>query len=475
MLAILAPVLVFGLVIFVHEFGHFLAAKAVGVYAPRFAIGFGPSVVHKRFGETDYALNVLPLGGFVRMASRHDEEMAFIEGGSEEAAQHAETHRDYDPNALMPFGPRPVPENRLFENKPLWARVIIMLAGVTMNVVLALVVSIALAFHYGRGVIATRVVGAVHPLAAAPALAQLRTGDTVQRVNGRAVRDWNDVHQAITSSINAVTVSTQRGDVRIAVARGASPDDIANAIDYYVPAVLDSMVPGDRAAAAGFQSGDSVIAIAGQPVNGWSELVDKVSGAAGKTLTFKVARRGSVLELPVTPRPVQVQDPETGVAKVVGKIGAAPHDPVSRQPVGIAEAFASGARATWMTAVSIVGFVKKLFTGELSVRNLGGPIAITKASVQAARSGIEQLFWLIAFLSVNVAILNLLPIPILDGGQMLMNLIESAKGSPFSVRTREYILRFGLLAIALIFVMVMYNDTRDVLARLFGWVARLFG
>ena len=111
----------------------------------------------------------------------------------------------------------------------------------------------------------------------------------------------------------------------------------------------------------------------------------------------------------------------------------------------------------------------------MSVKQLGGPIAITRASVAAARNGLADLFYLIALLSINVAVLNLLPIPILDGGQILINVLESAKGSPFSVRTREYILRFGLVAIALLFAIVMYNDTRAGFAKLFGWVGRLFG
>jgi regulator of sigma E protease len=130
MLAILAPILVFGLVIFVHELGHFLAAKAVGVYAPRFSIGFGPTLWRRRRGETEYVLAALPLGGYVRMASRLDQETAFLEGGSETTGARAKDDPDYDPNAMIPFGPKPVPEHRWFESKPLWARMFILLAGV---------------------------------------------------------------------------------------------------------------------------------------------------------------------------------------------------------------------------------------------------------------------------------------------------------------------------------------------------------
>src|ERR1044071_6933194 len=183
MLAILAPVLVFGLVIFVHELGHFLAAKAVGVYAPRFSIGFGPSIFRFRRGETEYVLAWLPLGGVVRMGSRHDAEAAFIEGGSEEQTARTETDKDYDPNAMIPFGPKPVPENRWFESKPLWARLVILLAGVTMNFALGVVVAIGLAYHVGNAVTPIRVVGTVRPVGGKPVLTAIQAGDTIVRVN----------------------------------------------------------------------------------------------------------------------------------------------------------------------------------------------------------------------------------------------------------------------------------------------------
>ena len=154
----LGPLIVFGLVVFVHELGHFLAAKAFGVYAPRFSIGFGTAILRKRFGETEYILAALPLGGYVRMASRDDEATAFIEGGSEEGAHRPETDKSYDPNGMVPFGPKPVPAHRWFESKPLWQRLIIMLAGVTMNIVLALVVATALIKSEGRRITETRAI-----------------------------------------------------------------------------------------------------------------------------------------------------------------------------------------------------------------------------------------------------------------------------------------------------------------------------
>jgi regulator of sigma E protease len=398
MLVWLAPILVFGLVVLVHEVGHFVAAKLVGVYAPRFSIGFGRPLWRKRRGETEYVIGILPLGGYVRMASREDEATSFIEGGSEDSrvgvvgANDAApmiseggtaTPKDWDPNAMMPFGPKPVPPQRWFESQPLWARLFILSAGVIMNVVLALAIS-----------------------------------TTIFAVNGR---------------VSAV-------------------------------AVVDSVLAGKPAALAGLQRGDSIVAIGGTPVTRWEELTDRVRSSPGQALEFEVMRGGTRQTLQVTPAMVVDTVDETGRTEQVGQVGVLPKR--HREPISIVEAASAGWTATWRMAGMVGGVVGDLVTGQRSVAELGGPIAIAKSSVEAARGGVEVLFYLIALLSVNVAVLNLLPIPLLDGGQILLNLLEAAKGSAFSARTKEYILRAGLVAIALLFALVMFNDLG--LRRLFG-------
>jgi len=480
MLAILSPILVFGLVIFVHELGHFLAAKAVGVYAPRFSIGFGPALLKFRRGETEYILALLPLGGFVRMASRHDAETAFLEGGSEEQSTRKENEPGYDPNAMIPFGPKPVPEHRWFESKPLWQRIVIMIAGVVMNAILAVIVATGLALKYGETVLLeerilpSTVVGSVHVPAAVPNLAQLHAGDTIRAVNGTLVSTWNDVMREVRASRGTMRVTTQRGDVSVDLG-SATGAQAAGGLLYYLAPVIDTVFPGDPAAMAGLRRGDSIVAVAGKPLFSWSEMVDVVSKSPSKPVELVIARAGSAETLTVTPKPVQEKDPVSGAEQTVGKIGAGVGAPPLPPPLGLGGALSVGTRLTVKYAGAVFDVLRSIGTGERSVRELGGPIAITRASVQAARSSLADLFNLIALLSINVAVLNLLPIPILDGGQILINVLESAKGSPFSARTREYILRFGLLTIALLFVIVMYNDTREGFTRLFGWVGRLFG
>ena len=470
MLSILAPILVFGLVVFVHELGHFLAAKWLGVYAPRFSIGFGPALLRHRRGETEYILAAFPLGGYVRMASRHDEETAFLEGGSESKAARRDDEPGYDPEAMIPFGPKPVPEHRWFESKPLWARVIIMIAGVVMNVVLSIVVLAGLTFNLGRAVVPSTVIGMVDPIPAAPQLAQqLRAGDTIRAVDGSPVTTWNGVLDALEAARGPeVVIATNRGAARLPIGKGGTdPEAIAEAIQYRLPPVLDSVISDMPAARAGLRSGDRIVGVDGSPVQTWSELTRRVSASPGRPVTFVIERGGARRELAITPESTKTADFETGAERTEGRIGALPVDISHRESVGVGEAIAFGWSQTWAMAGQVGGFLKRLVAGELSVRQLGGPVAITTASVSAARSGWASLLQLIAFLSINVAVLNMLPIPILDGGQIVLNVAETVKGSPFSMRTREFILRFGLAAMALLFLIVMYNDLTGLLGRLF--------
>ena len=380
MLAYIAPIFVFGLVVFVHELGHFLAAKAVGVYTPRFSIGFGKALWRRRRGETEYVLGWLPIGGYVRMASKEDEATAFLEGGSENSAtQLAENGDPLDPNAMIPFGPKPIPPNRWFESKPLWARMFILLSGVTMNVILAFVVMTGMFVHYGNP---------------------------------------------------------------------------------YLSTSADSLFAGRPAALAGLQHGDSIVAINGAKVD-WEGLVDKVSASPGVPLTFDVLRNGQLRQIEITPAPDTAKNLTTGKVENVGRIGIVPIQ--SSRPVGIGEAIQSGGRATWMMAGTVIDALRGLATRRVSASELGGPIMIAQASVQAARGGAEQLLFLIALISTNLAVFNLLPIPVLDGGQIAINLLESLKGSAFSTRTREYILRAGLAAVLLLFALVTYNDIRRLI------------
>ena len=392
MLSWLAPIIVFGLVVFVHELGHFIAAKLTGVYAPRFSIGFGPSLLKKRFGETEYVLAALPLGGYVRMASREDEATAFLEGGSENSAVTPGSPKDgFDPNAMIPFGPKPIPEERWFESKSLPARLFIMLAGVTMNALLAYVIYFGLLLRSGM----------------------------------------------------------------------PTPVPVAAVV-----------TPGKPAALAGIQVGDSIASLNGRPLESWQTLLDSIGASAGRPLSLGLVRGGSHVTVTVTPASEAVTDPETGVKQPRGRIGMIAGQVFT--PIGVPQAFSEAWRITIDNGGRIFTALGSLVRG-VGISELGGPIAIAQVSVQAAQGGIETLLLLVALISINVAVFNLLPIPILDGGQIVLNIAETIKGSAFSTRTRENILKGGLLIIGLLFVTVMFNDISRNMQNIVKLVGRIFG
>jgi regulator of sigma E protease len=386
-----APIIVFGLVVFVHELGHFIAAKLTGVYAPRFSIGFGPALLKKRVGETEYILAALPLGGYVRMASREDEATAFLEGGTENSATHSGAKDHWDPTAMIPFGPKPIPESRWFESKPLIARLFIMLAGVTMNALLAYFIYAGLLLHSGL----------------------------------------------------------------------PTPIPIAAVV-----------TPGKPAAQAGIQAGDSIATLNGRSLQHWETLLDTIGASAGRPIDLGIVRQGKTIEVRVTPAAESVPDPRSGVRRTLGRIGMIASEGFT--PISFAQAFGEAWRLTVDNGSKIFAALGALVHGE-GVSDLGGPIAIAQVSVQAARGGIETLLLLIALISINVAVFNLLPIPILDGGQILLNVAETIKGSAFSTQTRERILKGGLLIIGLLFVTVMFNDISRNMQNIVHLLGKLFG
>ena len=481
---IIAFIFVLGVVVFVHELGHFLAAKLVGVYAPRFSIGFGRALWRRRWGETEYILAAIPLGGYVRMASKEDETMAALEGGSEKPATAPETvggsgarvveepkrAADWDPNALAPFGPVPVPENRLFESKSLLARLFIMVAGVTMNVVLGIIVLSTLAAYYGRPIIPTRVIGEVSDAEwARPYASAFQPGDTVVAVDDHAVTVWRDFVEGLARAEgDSVVIRTSRSNVAIPLEGDAAPSrrDLYSLLLPRLRTVIEQVTDDSPAERAGIREGDSLVAIGGQPVVDWATAVDQIQKSPGKPLPIEVARGGERVTLTVVPNSERQRD-EEGREVVIGKIGVGN---TVREPVSLGEAVTAGWDATWDMAGAVLDVLHRLVTRRLSTDQLGGPIAIARASGEAAAGGFATLLQLTAFLSINVAIFNLLPIPILDGGQILINLMQAVKGSPFSLRSREYMMRFGLAVIALIFALAMFNDLRRMAGDIAKWI-----
>ena len=232
------------------------------------------------------------------------------------------------------------------------------------------------------------------------------------------------------------------------------------------------MLAGKPAAIAGLHAGDTLVAIDSTPIRNFGDLIGVVSPSAGKPLLFTVRRGAETKRLTIVPD--SQLDPRDSVKRYVGKVGVGQVDVTIHEAIRFREAASLGWGMTWSNVGLVIDFLQKLGSGQASMRDMGGPIAITQASVEAARGGAIRLFGLLAFLSVNLAVMNLLPIPILDGGQIVMNVAESIKGRPFSLRTKENFARVGLLAIALLFVVVMFNDVRRIAGTAMGFLSRVF-
>lgn len=452
-LTILSTIVVIGVLVFVHELGHFLAAKWAGIYVHRFSLGLGAPIKALSFtrGETEYSVSWVPLGGYVKMASRMgDTAGESLEGGAPDGE---------------------VPPDRLFESKPVWVRMVVILAGVVMNALFAWLVFAGIVYLNGLPVIPTTTVAAVDSTrlpAGGAALGGLALGDRIESVNGTPVTHWGAIERAVASVPGDTVVLTVAGRGPVAlVAPQGSPDRLAavRAIRPLLTPIVMEVVADRPAGKAGLAPGDTVLALDGQPVRRWEDMVGTIEQSAGRQIAIDVGRSAGRTTIRVTP--AAETDSASGTARTVGRIGVrGPDIPDVRETIGLVPAVVEGGRRVAFVGGQVVGLVRGMFSGAVSTRELGGPIAIGMAAGQSARRGPEDFFALMALLSVNLAILNLLPIPILDGGQFLFLLVEGVTRRPVTGKIREWLTMAGFVAIVMLMVLAFSNDIRRVLESL---------
>jgi len=447
LVAIVAGVVVIGVLIFVHELGHFLAAKAVGIAVLRFSFGLGPRTpIGIQVGETDYCLSWIPFGGFVKMAGAEEFEegaVSELEGGL--AARVAQ-----------------IPRERTFDAKPLWARIVVILAGVAMNAAFALALYIGVARVYGESYDPTLTVGVVDTTAipmGAAGLRSLRPGDRIVRVDGDSVGTWGDVQSALLSAPGpriTIEVAGRSARVLLDVGRGLETrDSLVAALQAAHAAVAGQVTPGQPAARAGLEAGDTIVAAGGSPVASWEAMVGVIEKSAGKPLALEVRRGGRSLALTVTPQATHVTDAD-GERRTVGRIGIALRFPVRR--LGWWGSVREGTAQTGRAAGLILFTVKGLFTGQVPLKDVGGPIAVGQASGQFVRLGLDAFLAFVALFSINLAILNLLPIPVLDGGHFVFLVIEGVRGRPLSLAQRQRLTQIGFFILVGIMALAVGND-----------------
>ncbi len=449
---VLALIVVLGVLVFVHEAGHFIAAKWAGIYVYRFSLGLGSPIPWLTFrrGETEYSVSWLPLGGYVKMASREEDVgSSSLEGGRPDLV---------------------VPPDRMFESKPIWKRMVVILAGVTMNALFAWGVYTYLIAKNGRPIDPTTQVGRVMDEVLPPeaaALKQIKPGTRIVSVNGRAVNSWNEIIEEMTNGSDPeVRIELENGTtLSLPIHQDALEGRIKAAqslLPYRAP-VVDSIVEGKPAALAGMQQGDTIVALDGRPVEQWYDLLEGVQDKVGEPLTVEVGRAAGRLTLTVQPYLDSIPSPDRTWRKV-GRIGIALGNPVRVERLSLGEACVEGLSETVKGSTQIVRTVRGLFSGRISRREVGGPILIGQLAGRSAQLGLDAFLEFMALISVNLAVLNLLPVPVLDGGQFLFLLAEAVIRRPLPLKLRERLTAVGLVLIVLLMGLAFSNDIR----RLFG-------
>ena len=447
LVAIVAGIVLIGVLIFVHELGHFLAAKAVGIAVLRFSFGLGPRTpIGIKIGETDYCLSWVPFGGFVKMAGLEE-----VEGGATGAMEGGAPEAE-------------VPRERTFDAKPLWARILVIVAGVTMNALFALLIYVGLAAAYGAPVDTTVTVGGVDstalPLGARP-LATLRPGDRILRINGDSMTGWGAIQQRLlTVSGTRITIEVAGRSAPVLLdvpaSESASRAALVNALEPRHEPVIGQVVGGRPAEAAGLRRGDRVVAAGGDTIPSWERLVDAIERSPGRPLALTVERQGRLLSLSVTPAPTALRDPSSGKTRTVGRIGVGID--VEVRHFGAAGSVREGFRQTGRAAGLILFTLKGLVTGQVSPRDIGGPILVGQLAGEVVRLGLQDFLAFVALFSINLAILNLLPIPVLDGGHLLFLAIEGVRGRPLSLEQRQRLTQIGFFVLVGIMALALAND-----------------
>lgn len=442
-LVVVRFVIVIGILILVHELGHFFVARWTGVGVERFSIGFGPVLLRWRGKETEYVLSAIPMGGYVKMVGEENP----LEGGGGPV---------YD-------------STKAFALKPLWARFLIVLAGPAMNLVLAAVIFAVVLATLGRAVWPATV-GKVADGSPA-AIAGLRTGDTIVAVNGRPVAYWEDLDRALVGSAGrqlelrvrhdgaerTMTVTPRLRSVPDPVFREPRESWDIGAGPQLLP-MITSVGPRSPAERAGLKPGDVVLSVAGQPLYTHEDLLEAIRTRPGQSFTLTIEREGTPLTVTVTPEPVKERLP-TGEEVTVGKIqaGLAPKA-VRFEPYGPLTAAWQGTVRTWEMTVLIAKGLWKLVSRQIDLSNIGGPIQIATETTRQANDGLVSVAVFVALISVNLGVLNLLPIPMLDGGHLLFFVIEAVLGRPLSRRKLEVAQQVGFVLLMVIMFFALYND-----------------
>ena len=432
-------VAVFILVTF-HELGHFSVARLLGVGVSKFSVGFGKTLYsyRSRRSGTEYVLGVLPFGGYVKFIDEREDHV--------------------DPRDL-PYA---------FNRQKLWVRAAVVIAGPGANFILAI-------FFYwlvfGIGVPGVEpVIGYVEPGSSAEAVG-LQRGDRIARINGRKVRSWgehryyllNQVEAGKTLTFAIVTPTGQNKTVSIESSRLQSGqlnplilEEQIGVLPRLAP-IVGTLIAGEVADASGIKLNDRFMTIDGVAINGWRDVVKTISSRPEQATRVSVLRNGSLKTIVVVPKAIHSLD------SIVGRIGVGPANHVNVVVrLGAGEAINRAVEATWLLSKLTVGMIVQMVQGKESTKNIGGPLSIAKYAGASAQYGLTAFLTFLAILSISLGILNLLPIPVLDGGHLVYFIIEAIKGGPVSEAFMYRSQQLGFAVLAVLISFALYNDVLNI-------------
>lgn len=429
---LLAFIVTIIVIVAIHEYGHYLAMRLFGVRVLRFSIGFGPRLLGWRNREgTEFVISGVPLGGYVKPLDRREAEVP------------------------------PEQAHEEFSGKPVWQRIITYAAGPLANLVLALVLYWGVMLG-GQTVVAP-VLGDLSPDTPAEQ-AGLESGDRLLSVGGREVRGWSEVASALMHHAGAagtvdVTVRSEGGDTEtLALPLAAwsrdpeqSPFKVLGLNPASPRAIVGEVLPDSPAARAGLRPGDRVIAVDDTPVSDWGGWVEAVRAHPGQALALEVIRDGHERSLTLTPEPVQAN------GETIGRVGVMAGD-VERIEYSAMSAIPAAAKKLVDQTAMILQAIGRMITGELSVKTLAGPLTIAQAAGETASVGLTSFALFLAFFSVSLGIINLLPIPLLDGGWIALGLIEWVRGRELPERFLLMAQSIGLSLVLGLMALAIYND-----------------
>ncbi len=421
MLTIVAFIFVLGVLVFIHEFGHFIMAKLVKIRVERFSLGFPPRMIGKKIGETDYCLSWIPIGGYVKMSGMIDESL------------------DKDSIKGEPWE---------FMSKPIFQRFLVIFAGPLMNILLAVFIFSGITYVKGVNEPAGPTIAAVNPGSFAEH-AGFQKGDLILSVEGRTVLTWSEIQEYKLKNA-PVPVQWKRGD---AILSGMLISSFADSLQRTYPPLVGEVMPDSPAAAVGIQKGDRITGIDEQSILTWEDLTSIVHEKPGVKLMITWSRNDQILSASVVP----TSDSPDGKGRI--GIGVDTH----HVQVGMFHSIAAGYQYSAYMVKVVYLSLKRIIAGQESFKNaFGGPIVIAKMAGESARSGMENLLLFMAFLSLNLGILNLLPIPVLDGGHLLFLAIEGVIRKPIPTKAKIVFQQIGMALLLAFMVFVIINDIRRI-------------